>query len=100
MTHGGESVTGALGEAGLPLEVRAPGLRARTESPVREAIRRLRGSRTAVVGAAIVVALVVVALGADVLAPQSPIASDQSGVRMAASRQSNRRREDLQATLC
>jgi len=25
MTHGGESVTGALGEAGLPLEVRAPG---------------------------------------------------------------------------
>jgi len=58
--------------------VRAPGLRARTESPVREAIRRLRGSRTAVVGAAIVVALVVVALGADVLAPQSPIASDQS----------------------
>jgi peptide/nickel transport system permease protein len=78
MTHGGESVTGALGEAGLPLEVRAPGLRARTESPVREAIRRLRGSRTAVVGAAIVVALVVVALGADVLAPQSPIASDQS----------------------
>jgi peptide/nickel transport system permease protein len=45
---------------------------------VREAIRRLRGSRTAVVGAAIVVALVVVALGADVLAPQSPIASDQS----------------------
>jgi ABC-type dipeptide/oligopeptide/nickel transport system permease subunit len=78
MTHGGESVTGALGEAGLPLEVRAPGLRARTESPVREAIRRLRGSRTAVVGAAIVVALVVVALGADVLAPQSPITSDQS----------------------
>ena len=78
MTHGGESVTGALGEAGLPLKVRAPGLRARTESPVREAIRRLRGSRTAVVGAAIVVALVVVALGADVLAPQSPIASDQS----------------------
>ena len=78
MTHGGESVTGALGEAGLPLEVRAPGLRARSESPVREAIRRLRGSRTAVVGAAIVVALVVVALGADVLAPQSPIASDQS----------------------
>jgi peptide/nickel transport system permease protein len=45
---------------------------------VREAIRRLRGSRTAVVGAAIVVALVVVALGADVLAPQSPITSDQS----------------------
>ena len=78
MTHCGESVTGALGEAGLPLEVRAPGLRARTESPVREAIRRLRGSRTAVVGAAIVVALVVVALGADVLAPQSPITSDQS----------------------
>ncbi len=78
MTHGGESVTGALGEAGLPLEARAPALRARTESPVREAIRRLRGSRTAVVGAAIVVALVVVALGADVLAPQSPIASDQS----------------------
>ena len=78
MTHGGESVTGALGEAGLPLEVPAPGLRARAGSPVREAIRRLRGSRTAVVGAAIVVALVVVALGADVLAPQSPIASDQS----------------------
>ena len=45
---------------------------------MREAIRRLRGSRTAVVGAAIVVALVVVALGADVLAPQSPITSDQS----------------------
>jgi peptide/nickel transport system permease protein len=78
MTNGSESATGALDRAGFPIDVAAPGLRARAGSPVREAIRRLRSSRTAVVGAAIVAALLVVALGADVLAPQSPIESDQS----------------------
>ncbi len=78
MTNGSKSATGALGRAGFPIEIGTPGLRARTGSPVREALRRLRGSRTAVLGAGIVVILVMVALGADVLAPQSPIESDQS----------------------
>jgi peptide/nickel transport system permease protein len=50
----------------------------RPVSPTREGIRRLRRSTTALVGAAIVALLIVVALFADVLAPQSPIASDQT----------------------
>ena len=59
----------------LVLEPRAA---AASESPTAEAVRRLRKSLTAVVGAAIVAGLVVVALLADVLAPKSPIASDQT----------------------
>ena len=50
----------------------------RSESPLRQAIRRLRKSTTAVIGVVIVAALLLVALFADVLAPQSPIANDQT----------------------
>jgi peptide/nickel transport system permease protein len=49
-----------------------------SESPWVAGIRRLRKSATALVGAGIVGALVVVAIFADVLAPQSPIASNQT----------------------
>jgi ABC-type dipeptide/oligopeptide/nickel transport system permease subunit len=48
------------------------------ESPFAQGLRRLRRSLTAVVGAAIVALLLVGALLADVLAPQSPVASDQT----------------------
>jgi len=51
---------------------------ARAESPVAQGGRRLRRSTTALIGAAIVAVLLLVALFADVLAPQSPIASDQT----------------------
>src|SRR6266702_3448003 len=51
---------------------------ARSESPLAQGVRRFRRSTTALVGAAIVAVLLMVALFADVLAPQSPIASDQT----------------------
>src|SRR5215470_1355828 len=51
----------------------------RSESPFAQGLRRLRRSTTAVIGAVIVVLLVVTALFADVLAPLSPTANDQSG---------------------
>src|SRR5258705_3342745 len=51
---------------------------ARAESPFAQGVRRLRRSTTALIGAAIVAVLLLVALFADVLAPQSPIASDQN----------------------
>jgi peptide/nickel transport system permease protein len=60
--------------AGVPLGARAD----RSASPFVEGVRRLRKSVTALVGLVIVVLLIVVALFADVLAPQSPIASDQA----------------------
>ena len=69
---------GALNEAVLPAGVAVPGPRARSESPLIEATRRLRKSTTAVVGVLIVALLILVALFADVLAPESPIVSDQS----------------------
>jgi peptide/nickel transport system permease protein len=50
----------------------------RTESPFAEAVRRLRRSTTALIGAGIVALLVIVAIFADALAPQSPIASNQA----------------------
>src|SRR5204863_7160897 len=50
----------------------------RSESPLVQGLRRLRRSGTALVGVVIVVLLVTVAIFADVLAPQSPIASDQA----------------------
>jgi peptide/nickel transport system permease protein len=50
----------------------------RSESPLAEALRRLRRNKTALVGAAIAVVLVLVAVFADILAPQSPIATDQT----------------------
>ncbi|MGH7315217.1 MAG: ABC transporter permease, partial [Candidatus Rokuibacteriota bacterium] len=86
MANGGDSLRmkqrtisgGALNEAALPVGIAVPGHRARSDAPLVQAIRRLRKSTTAVVGAFIVAALVLVALLADVLAPQSPIVSDQT----------------------
>src|SRR2546425_8698072 len=51
---------------------------AHPESPLAQGMRRLRRSTTALIGAGIVVVLLLVALFADVLAPQSPITSDQT----------------------
>jgi len=50
----------------------------RAESPLAQALRRLRKSKTALFGGVIAMALVVVAIFADVLAPHSPTASDQN----------------------
>ena len=50
----------------------------RSESPLTQGLRRFRRSTTALVGVAIVLALVLVAIFADVLAPRDPIASDQT----------------------
>ena len=63
---------GGVGELVLDRPVVAP-----SESPLVQGLRRLRRSTTALVGAGIAVALVLVAIFADVLAPQSPTASDQ-----------------------
>ena len=76
---------GSLTEADLPAPAELPavhdvartGARSRADSPLAQALRRLTRNRTALVGAAIVAALIVVAIFADVLAPQSPIVSDQ-----------------------
>jgi peptide/nickel transport system permease protein len=71
---------GSVGEAGLPVSAGVDwSARAKpAESPLAQGLRRLRRSVTALVGAGIVVVLLVVAIFADVLAPQSPIASDQT----------------------
>src|SRR5262245_41226683 len=75
---------GSLTEAELPTPAEIPAVHVRTgsragyDSPLAQALRRLARSTTALVGAAIVVALIVVAIFADVLAPQSPIVSDQT----------------------
>jgi peptide/nickel transport system permease protein len=55
-------------------------------SPLTEALRRLRRSATALVGVGIVVLLALDALCADVLAPGSPTASDQTQTFAAPSR--------------
>jgi peptide/nickel transport system permease protein len=67
-------------EAGLSVVTDAarPRSAARSESPFAQGVRRLRRSTTSLIGLAIVLALVLVAIFADVLAPQSPIASDQA----------------------
>src|SRR5437899_1445805 len=71
---------GSLQEAELPAtpDVAWRARVDRAESPFAQGVRRLRRSTTALIGAAIVALLLVVALFADVLAPQSPIASDQT----------------------
>jgi peptide/nickel transport system permease protein len=71
---------GSVGEADLPVSADVDwSARAKpAESPLAQGLRRLRRSVTALVGAGIVVVLLVVAIFADVLAPQSPIASDQT----------------------
>ncbi|HKX04269.1 MAG TPA: ABC transporter permease [Methylomirabilota bacterium] len=68
----------ALRESELPVTIVAPRHAARPESPLAQAIQRLRKSTTALVGVVIVAGLVLVALFADVLAPRSPIISDQT----------------------
>ncbi|MGH7306741.1 MAG: ABC transporter permease [Candidatus Rokuibacteriota bacterium] len=71
---------GSLQEADLgpAAEVAWRAKPARAESPFAQGVRRLRRSTTALIGAGIVALLLVVALFADVLAPQSPISSDQA----------------------
>jgi peptide/nickel transport system permease protein len=71
---------GSLGEADLPVAtgVAWRGRAKPAESPLVQGLRRLRRSAAALVGAGIVIILVFVAIFADVLAPQSPIASDQT----------------------
>ncbi len=71
---------GSLREADLPTVAVAvpPAQVVRSETPLTEALRRLRRNTTALIGMAIVIVLVVVAIFADVLAPQSPTASDQT----------------------
>jgi peptide/nickel transport system permease protein len=69
----------SLRGAGFPVvgEEAWPARGERSESPLAQALRRLLRSATAVLGVVIVLALVVVAMLADVLAPRSPIASDR-----------------------
>ena len=71
---------GSTGEAELarPAVLAWPAVHARPESPLAQALRRLRRSTTALFGAGIVVLLVLVALFADVLSPGSPTAADQT----------------------
>ena len=70
---------GSTREVDLPADSRAAWTLAhdRSESPLVQGVRRFRRSTTALIGVTIVAALIVVAIFADVLAPQSPIASDQ-----------------------
>ena len=60
MANGGESFRGALGEAALPVGIAVSSTGERSESPIRQAIRRLRKSTTAVIGVVIVVGLLLV----------------------------------------
>ncbi|MGH7326430.1 MAG: ABC transporter permease [Candidatus Rokuibacteriota bacterium] len=88
MADGGESLRmkpavisgGSVREAEFPVVggVAWPARAERSESPLAQALRRLRRSATALVGVAVVALLIVVAIFADILAPRSPIASDQT----------------------
>jgi peptide/nickel transport system permease protein len=72
---------GGLGEAGVGAATGVGWLPARAEqpdSPTAQALRRLRRSTTGLIGVAIVSLLLLVVAFADVLAPQSPIVSDQT----------------------
>ena len=72
---------GSVGEADLRSVSDAAwsGARAkRSETPFAQAVRRLRKSTTALIGVALVAVLVLVAIFANALAPQSPTASDQT----------------------
>jgi peptide/nickel transport system permease protein len=69
---------GSIQEVEIPLGVAVPAPAVRSESPFRQGLRRLARSWTALFGAAIVAALLVVAGFADVLAPYNPTASDQA----------------------
>jgi len=72
---------GSVGEAELRSVSDAAwsGARAKhSETPFAQAVRRLRKSATALIGVAIVAVLVLVAIFANVLAPHSPTAADQT----------------------
>jgi peptide/nickel transport system permease protein len=71
---------GSLQEADLPavVGVAAPAGAEVSESPFAQGVRRLRRSVTALVGVAIVAVLLVVAIFADALAPQSPTINNQA----------------------
>jgi peptide/nickel transport system permease protein len=71
---------GSLQEAELPVAVgaAAPVSTEVSESPFAQGLRRLRRSATALAGVAIVAVLLVVAIFADALAPQSPTTNDQT----------------------
>ena len=69
---------GSVREAEISLGIAVPISVERSESPFRQGVRRLARSWTALFGAAIVALLLVVAGLADVIAPQSPTASDQA----------------------
>jgi ABC-type dipeptide/oligopeptide/nickel transport system permease subunit len=70
---------GSTREAELPVPgVTWPVRVVPSESPLAQGMRRFRRSTTALVGVAIVLALILVAIFADVLAPRDPIASDQT----------------------
>src|SRR5262245_4084208 len=71
---------GSLREADLTDvgSVAVPARPAQAASPFADGVRRLRKSLTAVVGFIIVAVLLVVALFADVLAPQSPTMANQT----------------------
>jgi peptide/nickel transport system permease protein len=78
-TSGGLVRGGGAGGAEMP----AGGLawtatHAHSQSPFAQGLHRLRRNRIALVGAAIVAVLLLTATFADVLAPQSPTASDQT----------------------
>src|SRR6266851_558842 len=62
MANGGESFRGALGEAALPVGIAVSSAGERSEAPLRQAIRRLRKSTTAVIGVVIVAALLLVVI--------------------------------------
>jgi peptide/nickel transport system permease protein len=88
MANGGDSLRmrpgtirgGSVNEVDLSVATPAawPAARGRSESPLAQAIHRLRKSTTALVGVVIVGLLIIVAIFADVLAPLSPIVSDQT----------------------
>ena len=89
MAEGGKSLrmkhqvvgAGTLSEADVRMitGIAARPERVRTsESPTAQALRRLRRSKTALIGLVVVGGLFLVAAFADVLAPHSPIVSDQT----------------------
>jgi peptide/nickel transport system permease protein len=71
---------GSLREADLTSvqRVALPAREAQAATPFADGVRRLRKSTTAVVGFVIVIVLVATALFADVVAPMSPTAADQT----------------------
>ena len=72
---------GSTREVDLPVSEAAwDGARERSDSPFVQGVKRLRKSVTALVGLAIVVLLLVVAIFADVLAPLSPTTNDQTAM--------------------